>query len=109
MKFLVDNQLPRMLAAYLARRGHQSKHVIDLALDEADDIELWSYCNREATILVSKDADFLYFADRPNDVGRLLWVRLGNCRNTALIETFDRLHDAVILAFEAGQRIVELQ
>jgi predicted nuclease of predicted toxin-antitoxin system len=109
MKFLIDNQLPRSLAAYLVRRGHECNHVFDIGLDEADDVELWSHCAREQSILVSKDEDFIYLAARPGDAGRLVWVRLGNCRNAALIEGFDRVHDALVLAFESGQQIVEVR
>jgi predicted nuclease of predicted toxin-antitoxin system len=82
---------------------------MDLALDEADDMALWTYCARAQSILVSKDEDFVYLAARPGDLGRLVWVRLGNCRNAALIDAFERAHDVLILAFEGGQRIVELR
>lgn len=109
MKLLIDNQLPPLLAAHLSRRGDECEHVVEVGLDEADDIELWNYCGRQGSILVSKDEDFVFLASRPGDSGRLIWVRLGNCRNTTLIEAFDRAYDHLALAFESGQRIVELR
>jgi predicted nuclease of predicted toxin-antitoxin system len=109
MKFLVDNQLPPALAAHLRHRGHECSHVIDLGLDESDDVDLWRYCAARQIALISKDEDFMYFAARPDDTGRLVWVRLGNCRNGPLIEAFDQAHDGILLAFESGQRIVELR
>ena len=60
-------------------------------------------------MLVSKDEDFLFLANRPRETGRLVWVRLGNCRNVALLAAFDRMHDRIVSALEAGQRIVELR
>jgi predicted nuclease of predicted toxin-antitoxin system len=63
----------------------------------------------EGCIVVSKDEDFIALANRPGDTGRLIWVRLGNCRNAALLEAFDRVHDELARAFESGQRIVEVR
>ena len=109
MRFLVDNQLPLQLADYLRWRHHDCAHVIDVGLDEAADLVLWTRSSSDDRILISKDEDFVYLASRPGDTGRLLWVRLGNCRNSALIEAFERTHDNLVLAFETGQRIVELR
>ena len=109
MKLLVDNQLPAALAVHLRARGHECMHVIDLGLDEASDAELWIRCAAEAWVLVSKDEGFVFLANRSGDKGRLIWVRLGNCRNPALLEAFDRVHDDLVSAIDAGQRIVEVR
>lgn len=109
MKLLVDNQLPAALAVYLRWRGHDCRHVIELGLDEVSDLELWRYAAVEKSVLVSKDEDFVFLANRAGDDGRLIWVRVGNCRNAALLSAFDRGHDDVVAAIEAGQRIVELR
>jgi predicted nuclease of predicted toxin-antitoxin system len=63
----------------------------------------------EDRVVVSKDEDFVFLANRAGDQGRLIWVRLGNCRNLTLLEAFDRLHDQLIAAVEAGQRIIEVR
>lgn len=109
MKFLVDNQLPPLLAGHLRGFGHESAHVVDLGRSNADDLEVWKQAQRGQWILVSKDEDFLFLANRPGDMGRLIWVRLGNCRNRVLLSAFDRVHDNMIAAFLAGQRIVEVR
>lgn len=109
MKFLVDNQLPLHLAKHLRSLGHDCAHVIDLGLDAADDITVWARCSTDGSILISKDEDFVFLAARPGDTGRLLWVRLGNCRNAALTAAFDRVLDAVLQSFQSGQRVVELR
>ena len=94
---------------HLRARGHECEHVYELGLDEADDAEVWSRAIRAKQIVVSKDEDFIYLANRPGDVGRLIWVRIGNCRNLALIAAFDRVHDDIVSAIESGQRIVEIR
>lgn len=109
MNFLIDNQLPLQLAVYLRQRGHDCVHVLELNLDQADDAAVWSQAERDERIVISKDDDFIFLANRPNQTGRLLWVRLGNCRNTTLIAAFDHVHDPLIRAFESGQRVVELR
>ena len=86
MKFVVDNQLPVWLAARLREWGHDCIHVLDVGLDDTDDAAVWRWAAREGRILVSKDEDFVYLSTRPGDAGRLVWVRLGNCRNAALYE-----------------------
>ena len=109
MKLLIDNQLPLELAVFLRQRGHECTHVRDVGLDEASDLEVWTRACDEGSIVVSKDEDLTALANRPGDTGRLIWVRLGNCRNAALIEAFNRIHDELVRAFESGQRIVEVR
>jgi predicted nuclease of predicted toxin-antitoxin system len=60
-------------------------------------------------VVVSKDEDFVFLANRPSDRGRLVWVRLGNCRNAALVAAFDRTLDTVVEALASGQRIIEIR
>jgi predicted nuclease of predicted toxin-antitoxin system len=108
MRFVVDNQLPPRLARFLADAGHDAVHVAMVGLDAADDQTVWSWAVREARILVSKDEDFLYFAHRQGESGRLLWVRLGNCRREALLDAFGKSIDAIDAAFSSGHRVVEL-
>jgi predicted nuclease of predicted toxin-antitoxin system len=109
MKFLVDNQLPLQLAAFLRTRGHESTHVLENGMDEATDLELWDHAIAERMIVVSKDEDFVIIASRVSDTGRLVWVRLGNCRNPVLIAAFDTILDQLQTAFDSGQRIVEVR
>ena len=90
-------------------RGHDCDHVLELNWDKAQDQELWARCANEQSVIVSKDEDFLFLANRPNDKGRLVWVRLGNCRNHALLRAFDLAQDAMVAALKAGQRIVEIR
>jgi hypothetical protein len=63
---------------------------------------------REERIVVSKDEDLLFLADRGGNSGRLLWVRIGNCSRDAPPSAFERGMPALSAAFESGQRVVEL-
>lgn len=109
MKFLIDNQLPLQLSVYLRSRGHDCQHVLELGLDEASDTDLWVRAGYEHRALMGKDEDFVFLANRLGDTGQLVWVRLGNCRNAALLEAMERIHDDLIRALGTGQRIVEVR
>jgi predicted nuclease of predicted toxin-antitoxin system len=109
LRAIVDNQLPVALARWLSACGHDVIHVLDLGLERASDIEIWNQAARDDRIVVSKDEDFFHLANRPGDTGRLLWVRVGNCRREALVDLFARHLGAIAAAFDAGQRILELR
>jgi len=108
MRFVVDNQLPPRLSKFLDEAGHDSVHVAMVGMDTADDRALWAWALREDRIVVSKDEDLLFLANQPGDKGRLIWVRLGNCRRDALVEAFARSLPAVVAAIAEGQRVVEI-
>ncbi len=108
MKFIVDNQLPAALARWLVARGADAVHVLDLALDIAPDTDIWSRAAAKGRVVVSKDEDFFHLANRDGDTGRLLWVRLGNCRTPALLARFEAAWPGIEKSFAAGHRIVFL-
>jgi len=109
MKFLVDVQLPGTLARWLRGRDYDAVHVLERDLGQADDRAIWKIATDEGRIMISKDEDFFILAMRPKDSGRLLWLRLGNCRTTDLLSLLNRQWSAIEAAFESGQQIVELR
>ncbi len=109
MKLLVDNQLPLQLAVHLRARGLDCVHVLEIGLNESDDLVIWDRALTEERIVVSKDEDFVFLASRPGDRGRMIWVRLGNCRNVPLLAAFDRAHEDIVRAIKSGQRLIELR
>jgi predicted nuclease of predicted toxin-antitoxin system len=109
MKLLVDNQLPVALAGHLRGWGLDCVHVLEVGLNKAHDPDIWQWATTEGRIVVTKDEDFLLLATRPGDQGRMIWVRLGNCRNPALLAAFDRTRDALLRAIASGQRVIELR
>ena len=105
----MDNQLPTALARWLAARGTDTVHVLDIGFDATPDSEIWARAIRELRVVVSKDEDFLHLANRIGDEGSLLWVRTGNCRTMALLARFKAEWSAIEQAFSSGQRVVELR
>jgi predicted nuclease of predicted toxin-antitoxin system len=109
VKFLVDNQLPAALGAYLRKKGLDCEHVFEMGLTEASDVELCKYAVANGRIIISKDEDFLYLANRPKVTVQLVWVRLGNCRTSALIEAFEQVWVKVEASLRAGERVIEIR
>lgn len=109
MKFLVDNQLPAALARFLASRGVDCQHVLDIDLGGATDAAIWDYASRNDCVVISKDEDFLYMANVPSTKAKLIWVRIGNCRTKALLAAVERLWPKIEAGLKAGDRIIELR
>lgn len=109
MKFLVDNQLPSALAKFLVSHGHQATHVLDVGLDGATDTDIWKFADANSFVLITKDEDFFQRASRPDAAVQVVWVRLGNCRTTALLSTFDSLLSQIQTALQDGNRVVEIR
>jgi predicted nuclease of predicted toxin-antitoxin system len=63
----------------------------------------------EERIVVTKDEDFFILATRPSDSGRLLWLRIGNCRTNPLLASLGSAWSGIEEAFLSGQRIVEVR
>jgi predicted nuclease of predicted toxin-antitoxin system len=109
VNFLVDNQLPLALAQHLRTGGLDCQHVLDIGLAEASDAEICRYAESQGRVIISKDEDFLHLASRPDAKFKIVWVRLGNCRTSALISAFDQFWPTLQSCLEAGDRIVELR
>lgn len=107
-RFLVDAQLPPSLADWLTLRGHESTHVTRIGLGAASDTSIWQHALRDNVILVTKDDDFVQRSTLTDAAPIIVWVRLGNCRNTALISAFETALPAIESAIAAGDRIIEL-
>lgn len=109
MKFLVDAQLPGTLARWLRGRGCDAVHVLEREMSRIEDVSIWETCACEERILITKDVDFFILATRPGDTGRLLWLRMGNCRTQDLITRINKEWDLLMTTYAEGQRIVEMR
>jgi predicted nuclease of predicted toxin-antitoxin system len=109
VKFLVDNQLPPALARFLTVQGLDCRHVIELGMDEARDVEIWNYAAGQGRAVISKDEDFLDLANQPGAKGQFVWVRIGNCRKTQLLAAFAKILPDLQQSLAAGNRIVEVR
>ena len=108
MKFLVDNQLPHALAKLLENLGHHAVHVLDIELGRVDDLAIWAYAAQNGYTIISKDADFADLALLAQTKVRVIWVRIGNCRRSLLLEAFKNALKTIEKELDAGETLIEL-
>ena len=108
MRFLVDAQLPPVLARWLAAQGYEAEHVGDPGMQAASDATIWDFALKSSAAIVTKDEDF---AQRKllNDIGPVvIWIRLRNTRRRHLLKWFETILPEVVAALERGETPVEV-
>ncbi len=108
MRFVVDAQLPKSLAAFLREQGHDAIHTSELPKgNETTDIEINQLSLTEKRIVISKDGDFFNSFSGTKEPHKLLYVRTGNISNARLIDLF-RKNIQTIVDELAEKDIVEI-
>ena len=108
MKFLVDAQLPPALARFLVSSGHVAGHVMEAGLTEAEDDPIWSYAEANACVIVTKDEDFASRRTLVAEGPAIVWLRIGNCSNRALLRWLTPMLDDVVERLAAGEKLIEI-
>ena len=109
MRFLVDAQLPPRLARALVEAGYEAMHVEDLGLRDASDPTIWAYAERQQAIVVTKDEDFVDRFRRQASGPVIVWLRIGNAANAALLAWFLPILPAVVARIQSGDRLIEVR
>ena len=107
MKFLVDAQLPPALCRWLEARGHEAMHIAEALPGATPDRLVAAHAARLGMVLVTKDEDFL-LRFPPEDYV-LLWLRCGNCTNTALSRWLSPRWEEIERLLAKGERLVEVR
>ena len=79
MKLLFDQNLSPVLAKKFRDLFPGTKHVQDVHLSKATDIQIWTYALENGFTIISKDTDF---SDRVEVFGfppKVIWIRRENC------------------------------
>ena len=108
MRLIVDQQLPPVLAAWFRDQGVDAFHVRDLELSGAADDVIWADAARDEAVVVSRDEDFVNLL-RDRGGARLVWIRVGNCTNPALLAMIEASWPAIRQRLSDGDRLIELR
>jgi len=108
MRFLVDAQLPRGLARFLTDQGHGAVHVADAGLRDAEDMPILEYATENGMAIITKDEDFAARTAWQDTPLGIVWLRVGNCSNRALLSWFRPLLPDIVLRLESGERLIEI-
>lgn len=98
MRFIVDENLPPALAAWLSARGHDAAHITDVGLRGAPDRSVASVAMDAGRVIVTKDRDFEL---RP-DVCTLR-LTVGNVGNAALLRWLDTRLERALARLRSGE------
>ncbi|QUS40105.1 hypothetical protein RPMA_15655 [Tardiphaga alba] len=108
MRFLVDAQFPPALADALRAEGHDAIHVADLNMLAATDAAIWDQAITASATLVTKDRDFTLLRAARRNGPSIVWIRVGNTGNGALIAAVLQSMSKLLKALKRGDMIVEL-
>ncbi|MDQ7056393.1 MAG: DUF5615 family PIN-like protein [Persephonella sp.] len=74
MKFLIDENIPKMLADKIVKKYPESIYVLNSNLQGRSDIEIFKFCKKNRYVLLTMDSDFADIFEYPvkNTEGRIL-------------------------------------
>jgi predicted nuclease of predicted toxin-antitoxin system len=108
VKFLVDAQLPPVLARWLREAGHEAEHVEELGLRDANDSAIWAHALRSGAIIVTKDEDFAARSVQSTTAPVIVWLRVGNTTNRVLRAWFEPRLPGIMQLLTQNSRLVEV-
>ena len=108
MKFVIDAQLPPVMALWLRSAGHEAVHVEDFGLRNADDGAIWEHALRTDATILTKDEDFSERAKVAKDAPVVVWLRIGNATNPTLRAWFEPRLAGIVQMANGGGRIIEV-
>ena len=99
MKLLLDQNLAPRLVGSLAEAFPGSRHVREIGLSTASDIDVWDYAKDNGFTIASKDSDFQQLSFLYGAPPKVVWIRRGNC-SVAKIEQLLQTSVDLLRAFE---------
>jgi predicted nuclease of predicted toxin-antitoxin system len=111
MKLWLDAQLPPLLAEWINQQGFglQASAVRELGLRDATDPEIFQAARTVAAVVMTKDRDFVHLLDRHGPPPQVIWMRMGNCSNTALQQILTRTLAQALVLLQSGEPWVEIR
>ena len=109
MRFIVDAQLPPALAQALRSAGCDVAAVRDIGLREARDPVLWKYALQHQAAIITKDEDFVDRSLQSENPPHVIWLRVGNTSNRALLAWLMPLWPEIMRRVTLGERLIEVR
>ena len=94
---------------WLAGQGHSAQHVNDVGLADSEDSVIWNHALGVDAIIVTKDEDFAERTARTAVGPVIVWLRIGNATNRALLEWLEPRWSSVVQLLIDGNRLIEVR
>jgi predicted nuclease of predicted toxin-antitoxin system len=107
MKFLVDEPLPPALCKWLIKRGHEAEHVLRIKLGGRPDALVVARAVATGSTIITKDDDYASVTDRFRGA-QVIWLRVGNLSNRALLSRMEAAWPEIELSLTAGKPLIEI-
>ncbi len=109
MKFVIDEQLPQRLAAWLKTKGFDAVHANDVphTAGKLTDIAICKFADEHNLIVITKDEDFWQRYLLMKEPQKLIYITTGNIKNTDLIRLFD-LNIQLLLTHIESHNVIEI-
>jgi len=109
VKFIIDAQLPPLLATALREAGYDAVAVREIGLQQAKDAVIWNYALENNGVILTKDEDFAERCMASNPAPVVIWLRIGNATNPGLLDWFMPLWPSMLARLQAGDRLIEVR
>ncbi|MFA5265400.1 MAG: DUF5615 family PIN-like protein, partial [Opitutaceae bacterium] len=80
----------------------------EVGLREADDSAIWAHTLQSGAIILTKDEDFAMRSQQVQNGPVIIWLRVGNCSNTALRAWLEPRLPGILQLVAQGSRLVEV-
>lgn len=107
MLYLIDAQLPPALAEAMRGAEYDAAHVAEFGMANATDAAIWSAAISRPAVLVTKDRDFSLLRAAKKQGPIVLWVRVGNIDNRALVRQILSAMPQIGEAVARGEAVIE--
>lgn len=106
---MIDTLLPIHPQYILPTPLYLFIHVEEVGILLATDQAIWDHAVANAQTIITKDEDFkniLLLGSPPKTP--VVWIRIGNCSNAALMQWFQPLFPQILAYLEQGEYLIEL-
>jgi predicted nuclease of predicted toxin-antitoxin system len=93
--FLLDENLSWKISKLLPDFFKNCKHVENVGLAKAQDIEIWNYARQNNLVIITKDNDFNYLSIKYNYSPKIIWIRCGNVSTIQIAGVLNNSEDQI--------------
>jgi len=104
--FLVDGNLPVLLATTLRQEGYPAEHIKEVGLQSAKDNQIWDYALEKNAAIITKDVDFSHRITVKPQGPAIVWVQCENMKKQAQVDWFMPFVETAIKRINEGEKLV---